>query len=31
MHACADNGDQVSGRKRQNGDAVKCEREVGGL
>ena len=30
MYACADNGDQVSGRKRQNGDVVKCERGVGG-
>lgn len=28
MYACASNGDQVSGRNRQNGDVVKCEREI---
>ena len=31
MYACANNGDQVSGRKRQNGDVVKRGRVVGGL
>jgi len=31
MYACANNGDQVSGRIRQDGDVVKCERVVGAL